>query len=178
MINKPHKIVAVDPAGINSAFLVADSAYNLSVESFLGSNCSAGVLLGSSRPDLLVIEEIKSYGMPFGQSLIDTCYFIGRLLQRCEDLSIPVVLLSRKTVVNTLLGGVNGNDSMIRAYLINRYGKDKTKGIVKDLWSALAIYTAYLDLLALGKAPAPIPSVLSATGEGMRTPAPCEFLED
>ncbi len=169
MNNQLPLILAVDPGSSLSAYIVGDMSYGFSEGKGIVENYKLLELLPILHPSIVVIEELKSYGMPFGQSLIDTCYFVGRLIQACASQGIDCKLICRKTVVNTLIHGVNGNDKSIRHYLINRYGVDKTKGVVKDIWSALAIYTAYLDLNLIPRVqttPHP-PYALATTGEGI-----------
>jgi len=112
--------------------------------------------------DVLVIEQIKSYGMPMDDNILDTIFWSGRMAQawsfRCER-------IGRKTIAAELCGSAKASDSNVRQALINLFG-GKTEaigskinpgplyGVAKDVWSALAVAVAWdqreqrsLDLL-------------------------------
>ena len=97
-----------------------------------------------------VIEMIASYGMAVGQSIFDTCVWIGRFI----EVSYTYDLIYRKDVKMCLCGSMRAKDANIRQALIDKFGKpgtikapnliygetnrveDKMKA---DLWSALAV---------------------------------------
>ena len=80
------------------------------------------------------IEMVASYGMPVGKTVFETCVWIGRF-DACED----ATLVYRKDVKMHLCGSMRAKDSNIRQALIDKLGKEVTKGVSKDVWSALAV---------------------------------------
>lgn len=100
----------------------------------------------------VVVEMIASYGMPVGQTTFETCVFIGRIHQICEDMGSEVLYAYRKKIVTWHCGSSRAKDGNVRQALIDKYGEQGTKknpgptyGVSKDIWSALAIATYYTE---------------------------------
>lgn len=108
----------------------------------------------------IVIESIVSYGMPMGQTTIDTAIWIGRYLQIAEDFNGKATLLTRPDVKLNLCNSKRAKDKNVTQALKNRFGDIGTKaspgrlydlkdGLVKGgrphVWSALAIAVTYAD---------------------------------
>lgn len=103
-------------------------------------------------PDVLVIEEITSYGTrPVGRETFQTMAWAGRFAEAMHR--VPAVWLPRGTVASRL--GARG-DSGVRAALIDRWGGSEAAigrkatpgplyGIANDVWSALAVAIAYQE---------------------------------
>jgi len=107
-----------------------------------------------SVPDLVVIEMIKSYGNVMGDSVLQTCVWIGRFIQAWQG---PYELIPRKRIVTQLCMNPRANDTNVRQALIDRWGgKDKAignkakpgplYGMKNDMWSALAVAVAWTEL--------------------------------
>ena len=105
-------------------------------------------------PDLLVIEQIKSYGNVMGDCVLQTCVWIGRFIQAWNG---PFELIPRKRIVTHLCMNPRANDSNVRQALIDRWGgKEKAigskskpgilYGVRNDMWSALAVAVAWSEL--------------------------------
>lgn len=101
----------------------------------------------------LCIEKFKSYGMPMGQTTIDSIEWGGRFIQAFDNaaqtLSVP-----RKTITKHHCHSGKAKDGNVRQALIDRFEPDLPpkkrpkgflKGISKDEWSALAIALYYYD---------------------------------
>lgn len=108
--------------------------------------------------DVLIYEEFASYGMPIGKTTMESIKWNGRFIQRALDgaksigKEIKVVPMLRKDVKMNLCGTMKAKDSNIRQALIDRFGNVGTKkdkgffyGVSKDVWSAVAICTTYID---------------------------------
>ena len=152
------KIIAIDPGNIKSALLVWHKGEiedkfivsNQEVLNFLSSFSDGGYTL--------VIEMIASYGMPVGQTIFDTCVWIGRFVQLWNSRGYKWDLMYRKNVKMHLCHNMRAKDSNIRQAIIDKYpanGGGKcpqvgTKGspgllygITADLWAALGIAITY-----------------------------------
>ena len=102
------------------------------------------------NPDRLVIEMVQSMGMAVGQSIFDTCVWIGRFIEafgveRCSR-------VYRREVKLHICGTSKANDSTIRTALIDRFGAPGTKkkpgfshGITADAWQAFALAVTWWD---------------------------------
>lgn len=100
--------------------------------------------------DKMIIEMIASYGMPVGESVFETCVWIGRFIQarRCSQFEY----IYRKEEKMNLCQSLRAKDGNIRQALIDRFGEVGTKknqgffyGFKKDIWAAFAVGVTYLD---------------------------------
>ncbi len=161
--------IAIDPGTTKSAYSLLDPV-SLTLHQF--GKVPNEDLLGLIRDNAfgeahLVIEMIKSYGMAFGDSTIETCVYIGRLIEAHRR---PYSLIPRKTIVSELCGKATAKDSNVRRALIDMYsarfpsklGGGKvpaigTKsspgplyGVSNDVWSAIAIGIAWYNKTSRG----------------------------
>jgi len=157
-----NTILAIDPGTTHSAYTIYNPNTETIVEAAKVENDALMYKVFDANRALtdLVIEEIKSYGMPMGQSTIDTCYWIGRFIQAW---GAPYTFLPRKTIVTHICGSSRAKDSNVRSALISRFsgrrdvggGKEpaigtKPKpgplyGFNADMWSSLAIAITYAE---------------------------------
>lgn len=149
-------ILSIDPGNIESAFCLIDKETYKPIEFGKIDN---DVLLDYIEEkacdiDCLVIEMIASYGMAVGQTVFDTCVWIGRFIQKYSDiLYVPnYAYIYRKEEKMNLCYSMKAKDSNIRQALIDRFGVVGTKsnkgwfyGFKKDIWSAYAVGVTYLD---------------------------------
>lgn len=97
----------------------------------------------------VAIEMIASYGMAVGQSVFETCVWIGRFIQALEDnyYNDSLKFIYRKDEKMNLCGSMKAKDSNIVQALIDRFapntpnkGKGTKKepgwfyGFKKDIW--------------------------------------------
>jgi hypothetical protein len=109
--------------------------------------------------DECVIEMVASYGMSVGQTVFDTCVWVGRFWERTTEPH----LMYRKDVKMNLCGNTKAKDSNIRQALVDRFSYDRHKakggkgvkadpgffyGFSADIWQAMALGVTYLDLQA------------------------------
>lgn len=102
----------------------------------------------------MAVEMIASYGMPVGREVFETVLWIGRYLEAWRH---QWKLVYRREVKLHLCGSVTAKDGNVRQALLDKYGPGKaaaqgTKknpgplyGVSKDVWSAIAVGTYYLD---------------------------------
>ena len=113
----------------------------------------------------VVIEKVEHYGkdMHAGQTTFETCVWSGRFQQAFldawgYDFSVaydpePWHRLGRREVKRILLGMGAAKDGDIRTAVIDRLGMPGTKkqpgptyGVSKDVWQAIGLGLAWLDL--------------------------------
>ncbi len=151
---RPCKVLAIDPGQTESAYVYYDmnAALRRRILEF-GKVKNSDMLLrvlSNRRPDIVVCEEIRSYGMPVGQTTFDTVRFTGRVQQLCMIEGIPFALLPRFKVKSALKPLPRRNDRDVRSSLIQLYGapgtaqqRGPTYGITKDVWAALGVAHAF-----------------------------------
>ena len=148
------RILAIDPGTTQSAWLAFDErpvTFGIEPNDDLLDLIRAG-----SRwvADVVVIEQVESYGMAVGREVFETVRWAGRFEEAAQP--TPVVLMPRRTVKLTICHDSRANDANIRTALIDRFGgKDAAIGkkaapgplfgISKDVWSALAIACTYAE---------------------------------
>ena len=108
----------------------------------------------------VAIEMIAGMGMPVGQEVFDTCFWIGRFWE-VATLTRGVCNLKkifRREEKLNLCGSMNAKDANIRQALVDRYapgqpnyGKGTKEnpgffyGFSADMWSAMAVAATYFD---------------------------------
>jgi hypothetical protein len=153
------RILAIDPGPTQSAWLVLDHGMPASWDKQPNAELAARLRAGHGElPYAVVIERVRSYGMPVGAEVLETAEWCGRLVEAAWP--TPAAWLTRKEVVLHLCGSPRGNDATVRAALIDRFGgKDAAigrkahpgplHGIHGDCWSALALAVTFADQEAL-----------------------------
>lgn len=154
------KILAIDPGTEQSAWCVFETIGTKDHPVLFGQDPNEDLIKRiqyrgkEADPDLLVIEMIKSYGNVMGDSVLQTCVWIGRFLQSWNG---SFELLPRKRIVTQICMNPRANDTNVRQALIDRWGgKDKAigskakpgplYGMKNDMWSALAVAVAWTEL--------------------------------
>lgn len=177
------EILAIDPGPLKSAYIFFDDSEKKILEFGIENNSKFKVLLNRiykhSFNIYLIIEQIKSYGMPAGDTLFETCTWVGRFIQIWEDCleaqfrdnskTYPQRwhLIPRKTIANYLCYSATANDANIKKAVISRFAACKNLGggknppvgiksnpgplygISKDVWSALGIALTFSEICAL-----------------------------
>lgn len=99
----------------------------------------------------LVIEMMACYGMPVGQSTMETCVWIGKFEQAWESThSRKSHRMFRQEVRQEICHNGRAKDANIRQAMIDLFGDPGTKkkpgilyGIKADEWQALALAVAW-----------------------------------
>jgi hypothetical protein len=147
------RILAIDPGTTQSAWVLLTGQYihptNFGI---LDNNELVDRLPGwALQATTVVVEEVRSYGMPVGREVFDTCRWTGRF-QQAALAATEVGFIGRKDVVTHLCGSAKAKDANVRQALIDRFGGPSAirkggalYGIHKDVWAALAVAVAYSD---------------------------------
>lgn len=155
------KVLAIDPANIESGWCLIDSTTYRPIEFGKTKNGDLETKLltiTKDLPSVCIIEMVKSYGMAVGQTVFDTCVQIGRFQRICEQRDITWENVGRKQYIIDLLGDPRAKDANVIQYLIDRFapntpnkGKGSKKeqgwfyGFAADVWQAYAIGVWYCD---------------------------------
>ena len=143
------KIIALDPGTTQSAFVVWDG------DLIIAKGIEKNEVLNSRLRDWgglmfpMVIEQIRCYGMPIGQTTLDTVFWSGRFWESWKG---DRHLMPRLEVKKHLCHNGSAKDSNIRQALIDRFGPPGVKespgllyGVKKDIWAAMAIAVTWMD---------------------------------
>ena len=149
-------IIAIDPGPVFSAYVVWDGNEVVS-KGILENPKLLKFLIERWDSCQMVIEEVRSYGMPVGITVFDTVWWSGRF---CQAWGEQFFRVPRLQVKQYLCHDSRAKDSNIRQALIDRFGKPGTKKapnlkygedgskegkLVKDMWAALALAVTFWD---------------------------------
>jgi hypothetical protein len=138
------KLLAIDPGNTQSAFVLYEPETETILSKGIVDNKELVESLETIDYDEAAIEMIASYGMPVGKEVFETCLWIGRFYQTIYNRMIQINLVYRKDVKLHLCQTIRGvKDSHIRQALLDRLGKEKTKGVKKDEWAALGVAVTF-----------------------------------
>ena len=116
------RVIGLDPGFIESAFCVYDGSVPLAFRKIRNEE------LLSHLPEwddgVLVVEQIKNYGMPAGDEIFDTVLWSGRFIQVWDALGRPWTRITRKKVAGHICGNGTAGDANIWQALKDRYGGD------------------------------------------------------
>ena len=157
------KLLAIDPGNIESGFVVMNWAdYSVIDKGKIHNEDLVGMIFdGDFDQDLCVIEMVASYGMAVGQTVFDTCVWIGRFRQAAIYSGGGNAILYRKDVKMNLCGQTRAKDSNITQALVDRFsypqhaakgGKGTKKdpgfffGFKSDIWQAYALGVTWIDM--------------------------------
>ena len=159
-------ILAIDPGNIESGYVVVEhdgEEIRRVLEVGKVDNPDIfGVLCTNITPDGVdvAIEMIAGMGMPVGQEVFDTCFWIGRFWELATTRRHIRHLrkIFRREEKLDLCGSPNAKDANIRQALVDRYapgqpnfGKGTKKnpsffhGFSADMWAAMAVAVTYFD---------------------------------
>lgn len=150
------RLLAIDPGPEESAYVLIDP---LVIHSFKAANRDVLTgLIAEVGIDIAVCERIRSYGMPVGAEVFETCEWVGRFWQSWVSSSLyrEWHFVTRKESVLNLCGNPRGKDANVRQAIIDRFGgKDKAigkkacpgvlYGVSGDCWAALAVGLTWMD---------------------------------
>lgn len=146
-------ILAIDPGNVNSAYVLMEKETYKPIEFGLLENNLVREKVLNLDYDCLTIEMVASYGMAVGESVFDTCVWIGRFIECAQERNIPYTRVYRIEEKMNICHDSRAKDSNIRQALIDRFGIVGTKknpgffyGFKKDIWAAYAVGCTYIDM--------------------------------
>lgn len=146
-------ILAIDPGNVNSAYVLMEKETYKPIEFGLLENNLVREKVLNLDYDCLAIEMVASYGMAVGESVFDTCVWIGRFIECAQERNIPYTRVYRIEEKMNICHDSRAKDSNIRQALIDRFGIVGTKknpgffyGFKKDIWAAYAVGCTYIDM--------------------------------
>jgi hypothetical protein len=154
-------ILAIDPGNIETGFCLINDNYTI-IEKGKWKNEDLLAYIYNDLPSLcdVVIEMVASYGMAVGQTVFDTCVWIGRFHEASLNSVRRASKIYRKDIKMNICGQTRAKDSNIRQALVDRFSYDRHKakggkgtksdpgfffGFKSDIWAAYALGVTYLD---------------------------------
>lgn len=152
-------LMGIDPGTTESGYAIIDEEYSVRQAGKVPNEDLLKLI--SPWPDLMVdtiiVESMQNYGQVFGKSSIETCYFIGRVIQVALSAGIPYFLYPRPEYARAICGCTKISDAILRQAILNRFGGD-TKGEPLNLLrgnsdkrSAFSVAVYHLDTLKYPK---------------------------
>lgn len=154
-------ILAIDPGNEYTAFCSIDinNFKPLSFNKISNDDFINYIKIEELSFKHVVCEMIASYGMGVGQTVFETCVFIGEIKNTIESMDIPFSLMYRQDIKINLCKSMRAKDSNIIQALVDRFAKDTPNkgkgckadkgwfyGFKADIWQAYAVGVTYLDL--------------------------------
>ena len=146
-----YSILAIDPGPERSAYCSLSPDRALLAFGIL-PNMEVLELIRHDSANQIVCERVRSFGMPAGRELFETCEWCGRFCQVAVTAGIAWYWLTRLDVKVALCGTAKAKDPNIRAALMDRYGGvasvkkgGSLHGVSKDVWSSLAVAVVWQD---------------------------------
>jgi hypothetical protein len=150
---EPGELLAIDPGSSQSAVISIGLGDSILSHGIYENNDLLKTLRKMLYTPVLVIEQIRSYGMAVGATVFDTCVWSGMFAEACQPCEL--VWMPRKEVKMEICGSSRAKDANIRAALLDLYGGKScalgTKalpgplyGFRADEWAALGVACTFL----------------------------------
>lgn len=146
------RILAIDPGSLESGWCLYDARAGVPEAWAKTDNLRLRLDLAEMVADLLVVEQVESYGMPVGVEVFETVWWSGVFVERWRSTRWHSAFrrIPRRACKLHLCGDSRAKDANIRQAIIDRYGgKEKAVGRKKspgplygltgDCWQALAV---------------------------------------
>lgn len=148
-------IFAIDPGPQLSAYVKYDAdSKTIYGHGIIENGDMLGLIEKLPNCQHIAIEMIASMGMAVGQTVFETCVWIGRFTQAADG---EVSRIYRSEVKMYLCGNMRAKDPNIRQALLDKFGPDREAaigkkktpgplyGISKHEWAALAVAVTYAE---------------------------------
>lgn len=154
------RILGVDPGTFETAYTIFDGKNIISFGKVSNEEFIKFLIRNKDLYELVSVEMIKSYGMPIGDSVLETCVFIGRIEQTILTLNKKIQKVFRKTIATHICNNPRANDTNIKHALIDRFAKYTPNygkgvkgskgyfyGFAADVWQSFAVCVYTWDKL-------------------------------
>lgn len=151
------RIYAIDPGPEESALVIVENGVVIDHTKAANAAMLTFIRHGSLQAfQVLVIEQIASFGMAVGAEVFETCVWTGRFIEAWGG-GTTWHRVKRHEVKTVLCHTQKAKDANIRQALIDRFGPGKDKaignkrqpgplyGIAGDEWSALAVAVTWRE---------------------------------
>lgn len=156
------RILGIDPGNTKSGFVLVEAGeHDITKVIDCGKvdNIDIFGVIACAEADC-AIEMVAGMGMPVGQEVFDTCFWIGRFWEMAgrSDGAKKLTKIYRREEKLYLCGTLTAKDKNIRQALVDRYapgepnfGKGTAKnpgfffGFSADVWQAMAVAATYYD---------------------------------
>ena len=146
-------LIAIDPGPTESAYVELRGSALRSFGKIGAIDLVETLQLWVAPGTVLVIEQVRCYGLPVGSEVLDTVHLCGRYEQSWRDCGGgPVHLVPRTQVRRHHCHSMHSNDATVRQALIDRFGGKAAirkggplYGVHGDVWAALAVGLCWFD---------------------------------
>jgi hypothetical protein len=149
-------VLAIDPGCEQSAWVLYDDG-GVKAHKIAPNDAVVSMLRDSIytfAADMVVIEQVASYGMAVGREVFETVWWAGRFAEARGE---RATRMFRRDVKLHFCQSARAKDANVRQALLDRFGGEKaakgTKaapgplhGLRKDEWQALALAVTWWDL--------------------------------
>jgi Holliday junction resolvasome RuvABC endonuclease subunit len=158
---KERVVCGIDPGNEESAYVVLNDSYKiLEFGKVKNTELEEGLmdLIEGYNIDEVAIECIRSYGMGVGDTVFETCIWIGRFMHQLDTKGIKFTRIYRSDEKIHICGSMKAKDSNIRIALIDRFAKHDRKngkgkkdnpdyfyGFHADVWQAFSTTITCLE---------------------------------
>lgn len=160
------KILAIDPGNVESGYAVVEYDKNRItrvLDKGKVTNLEIYKLIDRHCDGVLTVEMIQSLGMAVGQTVFDTCVWIGRFIEYATARGMTWEYIFRKEEKQIVCGNLRAKDANIRQALIDLYApntpncgkgyKEKPGffyGFAADAWMAFCVAHCYFEKYVKG----------------------------
>ena len=143
------KIIAIDAGTTESGYVVFNKKPLGIIDKGKISNEELLQKLIEKKYEYTILEMVQSYGMAVGNTVFETCVWIGRFIQ--ANAKTYCKRYYRKEPKVYFASSTKVNDKILRSIMIDIWGNKGTKkkpggtyGFTKDAWQALVIGTLFI----------------------------------
>lgn len=155
-------LLAIDPGNIDSGYAILDEDRRPVLFGKI-PNVELMTLIADPPVEIddAAIEMIASYGMAVGETVFDTCVWIGRFVEAIRrDLGVNPALVKRLAVKMHHCHTASAKDSNIRQAVVDRFAKGYSNhgkgtkdspswfyGFKADVWQSYALGVYVIDVI-------------------------------
>lgn len=150
-----NRVIAIDPGSEQSAYVMWDGKEIISSNILSNKGMLDFLLWDIKQVCPLVIEQVRSYGMPVGATIFDTVFWSGRFYQAWAGKAHQ---MPRMEVKQHICHNSRAKDSNIIQALIDRFAygqRNRGKGtkaapgffygFKADMWQSMALAVTFWD---------------------------------